>query len=191
MHTQQGEIIDAALLENYYGQSENYKRLESRMKNLQERAAARVDQMRNPMLAYAASPPSTPSTIGSTIGAGDLDKSTVSMGSMTEQPPPSFELEVTAGGGVSRGLRGFQRPTPVLFLAIRAAFDFIFKRPSWKDFSDSLFKRQILLHRACLALYRRFELILGSLILHILLGLLFAWVNKDVPPASVIAFLGI
>jgi hypothetical protein len=164
-------------------QSENYKRLLSRLTNAASNASAKQDAMRNPILAYA-SPPPTPSSYGGT----DLDKSQMSNAS-SDKPNISFEMEIE--GNTKPRTDRFQRALPMVFLASYAALQMMLRSPSWSDFRTSLFKRQILLYRSFRALYGRFELILGSLILHILLGLLFAWVNETITPASVIAYFGI
>jgi hypothetical protein len=173
-------------------QSENYKRLQSRLKNAAAAAAARTDGSRNPMLAFA-SPPSTPGTPGmpGTPGANsahsDLDRSAQSIAS--DRPKESFELETTASA--PRTAARFQRAMPMLFLAAQAALQYVCTVPKLSEVSTTFFRSRVLLHRAYCALRGRFELILGSLILHILLGLLFAWVNETITPASVIAYLGI
>ena len=83
------------------------------------------------------------------------------------------------------------RPVPKLILACTSAYREIFKKPRLQDFLDSLFKRRILLERGFRALGNRFELILGSLVLHIILALLFAWINETISPGSVLAYFGI
>ncbi len=125
------------------------------------------------------SPPSTP---------GDLDTSKASVISTDLKSTSSFEVEgenETANKNVRR------KPPPKTILALKAAWAFVTKPPRWSDFTDSLFKRQILLHRATASLLARHELIIGSMMMHILLAILFGWVNKNVTPASVIAYLGI
>lgn len=83
------------------------------------------------------------------------------------------------------------RPVPKLILACTSAYHEVFKKPRFQDFLDSLFKRRILLERGFRALGSRFELILGSLVLHVILALLFAWINETITPGSVLAYFGI
>lgn len=174
----QGEYIDGSLLENYYMGTENFKRIQSRWKSAVVHAATRgnTDGTTNNPLRSFASPPSTP---------GDLNASTIST---DLKPTSSFEVEQDNANNKNGHPR---RPPPKTILAIKAAWAFMTKPPSFKDFTDSLFKRRILLHRASLALLARHELIIGSMVMHIILALLFGWVNKNVTPASVIAYLGI
>lgn len=178
----QGEFIDASLLENFYLESENHKRLLSRMKAIQTTATARTEGgARNPMLAFAAAPTAPASPMRG-------EPSTASAMS-TDKPQHSFELESEVGDSKPRSI--VHKPLPKVILAVGAALRFMFKFPKLEDFTNSLFKRQILFHRASCALLGRYELIMGSIVLHALLALLFAWVNETITPASVIAYLGI
>lgn len=165
-------------------ESENHKRLLSRMKAIQTTATARSEQgQRNPMMAFAS--PASPIR-------GDSEKGPPSGsagGMSTDKPQHSFELESEMGDAKPRSI--VHKPLPKIILAVAAAFRFMFKVPKLEDFTTSLFKRQILFHRACRALLGRYELIMGSIVLHALLALLFAWVNETITPASVIAYLGI
>lgn len=168
-------------------ESENHKRLLSRMKAIQTTATARSEQgQRNPMLAFAS--PASPIR-------GDSEKGppsgSAAGGLSTDKPQHSFELESEMGDSKPRSI--VHKPLPKIILAVGAAFKFMFKPPQvqFRDFMTSLFKRQILFHRACRALLGRYELIMGSIVLHALLALLFAWVNETITPASVIAYLGI
>jgi hypothetical protein len=166
-------------------QSENYKLLKSRMKVInRERdstsgvGASPKFSMRNPMIGGPASPV--------VAGNADLDKS-----SLSAQDPNTLAMQLEMESDHKSILDRVRTPLPKIALAVISAVREIFKKPRLQDFIDSLFKRRILLHRACLALVRRFELIIGSVVLHIILGLLFAWINKSITPASAIAYFGI
>ena len=167
----QGEFIDASLLENHYMQSENYKMLRSRMKAIaKDEGGSNKSSMRNPMLKGMANP--------------NVDK-----GSLSAQEPDALQMDVDVDHKANLDKVG--KSLPKVVLALISAYNEIFKRPKLQDFYDSLFKRRILLHRACQSLIRRYELILGSTILHIILALLFAWINYTITPGSNIAFFGI
>jgi len=173
-----GEFIDSSLLENFYMQSENYKLLRSRMKAVMEKAAARMDSdSSNPMLAGM-------------ISAASVDVETNSL-SMQEDNKENMSFQVEVEADHKANLQDVKKPLPLPALAALSAWREMFKTPRFSDFTNSLFKRRILLHRACWALLRRFELILGSCVLHILLGLLFAWINEKTSAPSVIAYFGI
>lgn len=174
-----GEFIDAALLENYYMQSEIYKLLRSRMKALtkdKEGSRASGSMFRNPMLGRSSVSGSNPNT----------DKNSLSM-----QDPESIGTQMELDVDHKANLQNAKRPLPTLALACISAGREVFKKPRLQDFLDSLFKRRILLQRACQALLNRFELIIGSFVLHVILGLMFAWINKNISPASNIAYFGI
>lgn len=172
-------------------QSENYKMLRSRMKALdrqKDRASGASAGLtlgagagtglgiggRNPMLMR-----------GSAMNA-DTEKNSLSM-----QDPENIGIQMELELDHKANLQKASRPLPKLILAIISALREVFKKPRLQDFLDSLFKRRILLHRAYRALISRFELIIGSVVLHIILGLLFAWINKNITPASNIAYFGI
>ncbi len=165
-------------------QTENYKRIQSRWKSAAVHAATKQDAVNNPMRNFM-SPPSTP---------GDLDMSKSSIQSAsalsTDSKPVNSSFEVESVDGHS-SRNAMQKPLPKTILAIKEAWAFVTKKPSLQEFLDSIFKRRILLHRATCSLLARHELIIGSAVMHILLGVLFGWVNKNVTPASVIAYLGI
>jgi hypothetical protein len=167
----QGEFIDASLLENHYMQSENYKMLRSRMKAVTKDKAAHAP--RNPLLVR-------------NLPNADADKNSLSM-----QDPESVGIQMELEADHKANLQKTRRPLPTLVLATISALREVFKRPRLQDFLDSLFKRRILLQRSYQALINRFELIVGSVVLHIILGLLFAWINKNITPASNIAYFGI
>lgn len=169
----QGEFIDASLLENYYMQSENYKLLRSRMKALDRKSEKDKAAPRNPLLMR-------------NLPNADVDKNSLSM-----QDPESTGLQLELEADHIANLQKTRRPLPTLILACISAGREVFKRPRLQDFLDSVFKRRILLHRAYQALINRYELLIGSVVLHIILGLLFAWINKNISPASNIAYFGI
>lgn len=83
------------------------------------------------------------------------------------------------------------KPQPEILLAIKAGWAFVTKFPTLKDFTDSLRIRAILFHRASVALLARYELLIATSVTHIILGILYGWVNKHVNPSSVIAYLGV
>lgn len=167
----QGEFIDASLLENHYMQSENYKMLRSRMKTLAKDKAASAP--RNPLLVRS-------------LPNADTEKNSLSM-----QDPEAVGIQMELEADHKANLQKARRPLPKLILACISAGREVIRRPSLQDFLDSLFKRRILLQRGYQALVNRFELIIGSVVLHIILGLLFAWINKNITPASNIAYFGI
>ena len=115
----------------------------------------------------------------------DVDKNNLSM-----QDADNLPMQLEMDPDHKANLEKVQRPLPKLALAVISALREVFKRPRLQDFLDSIFKRQILLHRACCAILRRFELIVGSMVLHIILALLFAWINKNINAASNIAYFG-
>lgn len=172
--TQQGEFIDASLLENHYMCSENYKMLRSRMKAL----LGKEKSQRNPMLAGRRS-----SLLAS--NGVDTDKNSISI-----QDNESLAMQLDVDADHKANLKDI-KPMPKLLLACISAGREVFKKPRLQDFLDSLFKRRILLERGFRALGNRFELILGSMVLHIILALLFAWINHTISPGSVLAYFGI
>lgn len=157
--------------------SENYKMLRSRMKALLAKGKSGSSRSSNPMFSGRRS---------SLIAAGaDTDKNSISM-----QDGDSLALQLDHDLDHKANLENV-RPTPTLLLACYSAGREVFKRPRLQDFFDSLFKRRILLERGFRAITNRFELILGSMVLHIILALLFAWINKNITPGSVLAYFGI
>jgi hypothetical protein len=157
-------------------QSENYKMLRSRMKALtKEKDGGRASNSapRNPLLVRS-------------LPNADTDKASLSI-----QDADNIGIQMELEADHKANLQKARRPLPKLVLACISAAREVFKKPRLQDFLDSLFKRRILLQRAYQALINRFELIIGSVVLHIILGLLFAWINKNITPASNIAYFGI
>lgn len=155
-------------------QSENYKMLRSRMKALtKDKDRASSSAPRNPLLVRS-------------LPNADTDKASLSI-----QDADNLGIQMELEADHKANLQKTRRPLPKLALACISAAREVFKKPRLQDFLDSLFKRRILLQRAYQALINRFELIIGSVVLHIILGLLFAWINKNITPASNIAYFGI
>mmetsp|Transcript_15971 Transcript_15971/g.35360 ORF Transcript_15971/g.35360 Transcript_15971/m.35360 type:complete len:498 (-) Transcript_15971:226-1719(-) len=160
-----GEFIDCSLLENHYMQSENYRTLRSRLRALNEGKSKAVGAGGN----------LNPMVDGMELNKFSQERE---LSEIDDFDDHKANLEAS-------------RPLPRLILAAVEAARMLCKKPRWADFTDSLFKRRILLHRAFRALGQRYELILGSVVLHVLLALLFAWINETITPPTVIAYFGI
>lgn len=158
-------------------QSEIYKMLRSRMKALASKTGTRRSSL--------SSAPRNPLLMQNLPGA-DTDKNSLSL-----QEPDNIGIQLDVEADHKANLQEARRPLPTLILACISAIREVFKKPRLQDFLDSLFRRRILLYRAYRALMSRFELLIGSVVLHIILGLLFAWINKNITPASNIAYFGI
>lgn len=164
-------------------QSENYKMLRSRMKALMGKDRdSSMKAPRNPLLRGSMTGASAAAVVNTNV---NTDKNSLSM-----QDPENIGIQMELEADHKANQRA-TRPVPKLLLACISAAREVFKKPRLQDFLDSLFKRRILLHRGYCALTNRFELIIGSVVLHIILALLFAWINQHISPASVIAYWGI
>jgi hypothetical protein len=189
--------------------SENFKMLQSRLMRLQTKTQNTVGGTQQNPLFFSPRSDASGRSPGGGGGGGGLNTPVGGSGASAVVATPirsaapsmennsdsttSFELDDSNGqqGKRARAYSVSAKPKAKFFLAIWSAMKKIFQRPSYADFASSIFKRRILFHRAALSLYRRYELIVGSCVLHIIIALLFGWVNLNVTPASVIAYLGV
>ena len=169
-----GEFVDPSLLENYYMQGEFYNKLRLRFK------PDPVASTNNPLIKPAP-------------GSNDLEKGNISIQSTHEVAMTSCDVDPNDTG--TAGKTTVSRPAPIPLIAIGLLLQDLFTCNNNGSIFNALRITGLLCERSFYALYNRYELVLSSILLHVILACMFGWLMGDSSDISalynVVSFLAV
>jgi hypothetical protein len=154
-----GDHVDASLLENYYMQGEFYNKLCLRLKPKNED----LDTFDNPMSKYGMS--------GNKQGRGSDFSGKASRPSNGDGGLSSFDIE----GQNAVGSKSTKFQLPVIVQGLVLFGKDSFGIPSWDSLTNAFRLGGLLFERNIFALVNRYELVWASILLHFLLAAIFGW----------------
>lgn len=155
-----GEIVDPSLIENYYMQGEFYNKLRLRFK---PKADNNDQSFENPMVKYGGG--------SRNMDNSDMEKGSISITSVHEEGMTSFDIDGDKPRGNVKAHASQNAFVVALLLFLKDAFmcNGSFSLENMVRVSWLLFQRNFF------ALFGRYELVVASIIAHILLACMFGW----------------